>query len=122
MNAIRASCRGFFGSSSGLASKRIVALELLANPKLFSSTGVVREDKTSKSEHETTDGATPEQVSEIVKPSVTEKKELIFPEHEEREMVDMWKDSPAGREWNGPREYEPTRYGDWACKGRVSDF
>lgn len=46
----------------------------------------------------------------------------IFPAHMDREMVYMWKDSPGGREWNGPRGYEPTRFGDWACNGRVSDF
>lgn len=41
----------------------------------------------------------------------------------EREMVEMWnKDAPHGPEWGGPRGYEPTRYGDWARNGRVSDF
>lgn len=49
---------------------------------------------------------------------------LFPPEIEaQREWVDMWnKKGPAGPEWGGPREYEPTRYGDWARKGRVSDF
>lgn len=41
----------------------------------------------------------------------------------EPEMVEVWNpDAPAGPEWKGPRGYEPTRYGDWARKGRVSDF
>lgn len=41
----------------------------------------------------------------------------------EPEMVDMWnKDAPKGPEWGGPRGYEPTKYGDWARNGRVSDF
>lgn len=40
-----------------------------------------------------------------------------------REMVDMWnKNAPNGPEWGGPRGYEPTKYGDWARNGRVSDF
>lgn len=40
-----------------------------------------------------------------------------------REMVDMWnKNAPHGPEWGGPRGYEPTKYGDWARNGRVSDF
>lgn len=42
---------------------------------------------------------------------------------EEPEMVEMWnKEGVAGPEWNGPRGYEPTQYGDWASKGRVTDF
>ncbi|KAA8494501.1 Succinate dehydrogenase assembly factor 4, mitochondrial [Porphyridium purpureum] len=41
----------------------------------------------------------------------------------EGESVEMWNDSaPAGKEWGGPHGYEPTRYGDWAKNGRVSDF
>lgn len=41
----------------------------------------------------------------------------------EPEMVDMWNDdAPNGPEWGGPRGYEPTRHGDWAKGGRVSDF
>lgn len=39
------------------------------------------------------------------------------------DMVEMWNyDAPAGPEWGGPRGGEPTKYGDWAKKGRVSDF
>lgn len=45
---------------------------------------------------------------------------------EEDEMEDMFIEGPAGIEWNGPtrggRRPEPTRYGDWERKGRVSDF
>jgi hypothetical protein len=26
------------------------------------------------------------------------------------------------KEFGGPKGPEPTRYGDWECKGRVSDF
>lgn len=123
MNAVRATYRGLFGLPSGLAFQRLSALGHLPIPKSFSSTGVVREDKSIKSEHETTDSAAiPEEVSETVERHKTDKMELDFPEDADREMVDMWKDSPAGREWNGPRGFEPTRYGDWACKGRVSDF
>lgn len=41
----------------------------------------------------------------------------------EAEKVDMWNnDAPNGPEWGGPRGYEPTRHGDWAKGGRVSDF
>lgn len=44
-------------------------------------------------------------------------------EEDDREMVDMWnKKGPSGPEWGGPRGYEPTRHGDWARNGRVSDF
>ena len=44
-------------------------------------------------------------------------------EAEEEQQVDMWnRSAPAGPEWGGPREHEPTRYGDWARRGRVSDF
>jgi hypothetical protein len=40
------------------------------------------------------------------------------------DYVEMWNENaPAGREWNGPRGLEPTRYGnEWEQKGRVSDF
>lgn len=42
---------------------------------------------------------------------------------DERDMVEMWNhDAPAGPEWGGPRNGEPTKFGDWATKGRVSDF
>lgn len=35
----------------------------------------------------------------------------------------MWNpDAPSGPEWGGPRGYEPTKHGDWATNGRVSDF
>ncbi|MCS6890408.1 MAG: DUF1674 domain-containing protein [Rhodovarius sp.] len=30
--------------------------------------------------------------------------------------------APPGREIGGPAGPEPTRYGDWERKGRVSDF
>ena len=42
------------------------------------------------------------------------------------DMVDMFTEGPAGVEWGGPtrggKYPEPTRYGDWEQKGRVSDF
>jgi len=39
------------------------------------------------------------------------------------EMRSRWnRDAAAGPEWGGPPGYEPTRYGDWAKNGRVSDF
>ena len=42
------------------------------------------------------------------------------------ELENMFHDGPCGIEWNGPtrggRRPEPTRYGDWERKGRVSDF
>jgi hypothetical protein len=41
----------------------------------------------------------------------------------ETEMVEMWNaDAPSGPEYGGPRGAEPTRYGDWAQKGRCTDF
>jgi hypothetical protein len=50
------------------------------------------------------------------------------PQEMEDDMVDMWNENaPAGREWNGPRGMEPTRYSsknesEWEKKGRVTDF
>ena len=41
-------------------------------------------------------------------------------------MIEMVCDGPSGLEWGGPRKGgrfpEPTRYGDWEQKGRVTDF
>lgn len=49
--------------------------------------------------------------------------DVQVPPGHEREMVEMWnKNAPHGPEWGGPRGYEPTKYGDWARNGRVSDF
>jgi len=39
---------------------------------------------------------------------------------DDEDFVDMF--NPDTGEWNGPRLGEPTRYGDWAHKGRTSDF
>lgn len=51
-------------------------------------------------------------------PSPEEKEKMLEPD-----LVEMWNhDAPAGPEWGGPREYEPTKHGDWAQRGRVSDF
>ncbi|KAJ9599252.1 hypothetical protein L9F63_010254, partial [Diploptera punctata] len=43
---------------------------------------------------------------------------------EEREPLPPWPDNtnPNTGEVGGPRGPEPTRYGDWERKGRVSDF
>ncbi len=47
-------------------------------------------------------------------------------EEEEEELEEMFIEGPVGLEWGGPtrggRRPEPTRYGDWERKGRVSDF
>lgn len=44
-------------------------------------------------------------------------------EPEEVAKVEMWNpDAPVGPEWGGPRGMEPTRHGDWAQKGRCTDF
>ena len=47
-------------------------------------------------------------------------------DEEEDEMEEMFVQGPAGMEWGGPtrggRRPEPTRFGDWERKGRVSDF
>ncbi len=40
--------------------------------------------------------------------------------NEDNEFVEMF--NPESGEWNGPRHGEPTRYGDWAHKGRTTDF
>jgi hypothetical protein len=53
-------------------------------------------------------------------------KEASAVNEEEDEMEEMFIQGPAGLEWGGPtrggRRPEPTRYGDWERKGRVSDF
>ncbi len=51
-------------------------------------------------------------------PTAEEKEKMLEPE-----MVDMWNpDAAAGPEWGGPYGYEPTKHGDWARNGRVTDF
>ena len=45
---------------------------------------------------------------------------------DDEDMEEMFVQGPAGLEWGGPtrggKRPEPTRYGDWERKGRVSDF
>lgn len=44
-------------------------------------------------------------------------------DEEENKPMQMWNEhGPSGPELGGPADYEPTRYGDWAKRGRVSDF
>lgn len=44
--------------------------------------------------------------------------------HQEKEPLPAFPDNtnPSTGEIGGPRGPEPTRYGDWERKGRVSDF
>jgi hypothetical protein len=44
--------------------------------------------------------------------------------YQEKEPLPPWPDNtnPVTGEVGGPRGPEPTRYGDWERKGRVSDF
>ncbi|XP_058819340.1 succinate dehydrogenase assembly factor 4, mitochondrial-like [Topomyia yanbarensis] len=44
--------------------------------------------------------------------------------YQEKEPLQSWPDNtnPNTGEVGGPRGPEPTRYGDWERKGRVSDF
>ncbi|XP_070500616.1 succinate dehydrogenase assembly factor 4, mitochondrial-like [Chironomus tepperi] len=44
--------------------------------------------------------------------------------YQEKEPLEAWPDNtnPKTGEVGGPRGPEPTRYGDWERKGRVSDF
>jgi len=44
--------------------------------------------------------------------------------YQEKEPLEAWPDNtnPNTGEVGGPRGPEPTRYGDWERKGRVSDF
>lgn len=39
-----------------------------------------------------------------------------------KETEDEKKNDKKPKEFNGPKGPEPTRYGDWERKGRVSDF
>jgi hypothetical protein len=51
------------------------------------------------------------------------KRAPVDADEDETEGVEMWNGSaPAGPEWGGPRGDEPTKFGDWARNGRVSDF
>lgn len=47
-------------------------------------------------------------------------------DEDDDDMVEMFVEGPAGVEWGGPtrggKYPEPTRFGDWEYKGRVSDF
>ncbi|KAI5695870.1 hypothetical protein M8J76_000448 [Diaphorina citri] len=44
--------------------------------------------------------------------------------YQEKEPLEAWPDNtnPHTGEIGGPRGPEPTRYGDWERKGRVTDF
>lgn len=44
--------------------------------------------------------------------------------YQEKEPLEAWPNdiNPKTGEVGGPRGPEPTRYGDWERKGRVSDF
>ncbi|XP_030765398.1 succinate dehydrogenase assembly factor 4, mitochondrial-like [Sitophilus oryzae] len=44
--------------------------------------------------------------------------------HEEKEPLEPWPNNtnPHTGEIGGPKGPEPTRYGDWERKGRVTDF
>mmetsp|Transcript_6893 Transcript_6893/g.12181 ORF Transcript_6893/g.12181 Transcript_6893/m.12181 type:complete len:152 (-) Transcript_6893:33-488(-) len=54
------------------------------------------------------------------KPILESKCGPIEEDDDEDDYVDMF--NPVTGEWNGPRSGEPTRYGDWAHKGRATDF
>ncbi len=70
--------------------------------------------------------------TEMKSPIVIDKKKGKMPEscgEENDELVEeeeMFVLGPAGMEWGGPtrggKMPEPTRYGDWERKGRISDF
>ena len=51
-------------------------------------------------------------------------KEEYSPQYVEQEPLEKFPDNinPKTGEIGGPRGPEPTRYGDWERKGRVSDF
>ncbi|KAB0797545.1 hypothetical protein PPYR_09095 [Photinus pyralis] len=59
------------------------------------------------------------------KTPITKLEELEGPHpHQEKEPLPPWPNNtnPHTGEVGGPRGPEPTRYGDWERKGRVSDF
>jgi hypothetical protein len=60
------------------------------------------------------------------KPKVDCSDPVAVDDDDEEDMVEMFAEGPAGIEWNGPTRGgtrpEPTRYGDWERKGRISDF
>ena len=79
---------------------------------LLSQSSIISVEKTSKIKAENIDGKCSSEANEDA--SVDD------------ELENMFHDGPCGVEWNGPtrggRRPEPTRYGDWERKGRVSDF
>ena len=61
-----------------------------------------------------------------IKKNKQPEKDVRREDEDEEELEEMFIEGPAGLEWGGPtrggRKPEPTRYGDWERKGRVSDF
>jgi hypothetical protein len=58
-------------------------------------------------------------------PNITKPK-IGAQDEDEDDLEEMFVQGPNGIEWGGPTrggsKPEPTRYGDWERKGRVSDF
>lgn len=74
------------------------------------------------------DKRTPKAISEIVKEKTPvgrlDKIEQEKHRDAEKEPLPQWPEStnPETGEKGGPKGPEPTRYGDWERKGRVTDF
>lgn len=53
-------------------------------------------------------------------------KQSTATKEDEEETEEMFVETAMGKEWGGPtrggRHPEPTRFGDWERKGRVTDF
>lgn len=94
---------------------------LASRQQKFLASGVTETVKNEKGTSSKKQAGSAASTTEHVQPTSVD-----VPEEQEEpevEMVEMWnKDAPSGPEWNGPRGYEPTRYGDWSTAGRVSDF
>lgn len=87
------------------------------------STSDVRIDASNSSKKATASTSTEVKV-DLKKPKI-DCSDPLTEEDDEEEMVEMFANGPSGMEWNGPTRGgrpEPTRYGDWEKKGRISDF
>uniref|UniRef100_A0A8D8QVX5 Succinate dehydrogenase assembly factor 4, mitochondrial n=1 Tax=Cacopsylla melanoneura TaxID=428564 RepID=A0A8D8QVX5_9HEMI len=102
----------------------------LLKSSLFSAWRFESTKNGSKDESEPTEGActkTAKLAEKLrAKTPIGKLEELDAGKHpyQEKEPLEPWPDNtnPNTGEVGGPRGPEPTRYGDWERKGRVSDF
>ena len=59
-------------------------------------------------------------IDHLIRSGEMDAKAKALAEDDPDDFVEMF--NPVTREWNGPRFGEPTKFGDWAHKGRATDF